>query len=145
MTGFTGENLAGNFAGDKDIFMAVFDTNFEIISMEQIGTNLNDKGAAITLNGTGDILVAGYTDGEIVDSLGNFDIVILQYDTSYTRISTWQLGTAERDGTDEWAEKNLFITVQGNRVFLSGLTLGTIADSTISGGSDVVIMELELE
>ena len=145
VTGFTGENFAGNFAGDKDIFMAVFDTNFEIISMEQIGTNLNDKGAAITLNDAGDILVAGYTDGEIVDSSGNFDIVVLQYDISYTRIGTWQLGTPERDGTDEWAEKNLFIADQGNRVFLSGLTLGTIADSTLSGGSDVVIIELELE
>ena len=83
-------------------------------------------------------------NGEIVDSSGNFDIVVLQYDTSYTRIGTWQLGTDERDGTDEWAEKNLFIADQGNRIFLSGLTLGTIADSTISGGSDVVIMESAL-
>ncbi len=145
VTGFTGENLAGNFAGDKDIFMAVFDTNFEIISMEQIGTNLNDKGAAITLNDTGDILVAGYTDGEIVDSSGNFDLVVLQYDTSYNRVDTWQLGTPERDGTDEWAEKNLFITIHENGILLSGLTLGNVAESTISGGSDVFIIEVTLK
>ncbi len=144
ITGFTGANLAGELAGDKDMFMGVLNADFDILTMEQIGTNLNDKGAGITLNDAGEILVTGYTDGAIINNLGNFDLVMLQYDATYTRIGTWQLGTPERDGTDEWAEKNLFITSYENSIFLSGLTLGNIAESTINGGSDVFVIEFTL-
>ncbi|MGB7338383.1 MAG: alpha/beta hydrolase-fold protein [Phototrophicaceae bacterium] len=142
VTGFTALDLAGNIVGDKDMFMAVFDVNFEIIFIEQIGTNLNDKGAAITLNDAGDILITGYTDGEFINNTGDFDLILLQYNSAYERIGTWQLGTPERDGTDQWAEKNLFITTYEDRIFLSALTLGNIADSTISGGSDVFVIEI---
>lgn len=145
VTGFSASNLAGDIVGDKDIFMMVFDVDFEMLAMEQIGTNLNDKGAALTLTDIGDILITGYTDGEIINNTGNFDLVVLQYNSAYDRIGTWQFGTAERDGTDEWAEKNLFITTYGNSVFLSGLTLGNVAESTISGGSDVFIIEISLD
>ncbi|GAB5491938.1 MAG: hypothetical protein Phog2KO_21530 [Phototrophicaceae bacterium] len=145
VTGFTASDLAGEIVGDKDMFMMVFDADFGIVAMEQIGTNLNDKGATLTLTDAGDILIAGYTDGEIINNTGNFDLVLLQYDITYTRIETLQIGTDERDGTDEWAEKNLFISTYENIVFLSGLTLGQIADSTISGGSDVFIIEINLE
>src|SRR5690606_29548757 len=93
VTGFTAANLAGELAGDKDMFMLAMNSNFAILAQEQIGTNLNDKGAAISLSASGDILITGYTDGAITSSAGDFDLVLLQYDTSYNRIGTWQLGT----------------------------------------------------
>jgi hypothetical protein len=145
VTGFTAANLASELAGDKDLFMMAMNSNFEILAQEQIGTNLNDKGAAITLSDSGEILITGYTDGEILNNTGDFDLVFLQYDADYNLISTWQLGTPERDGTDEWAEKNLFIASYENSVFLSGLTLGNVGVSTISGGSDTFVIRISLD
>lgn len=141
VTGFTGEALAGDFSGDKDIYAMMFDPALQVLASDQIGTNLNDKGAALTIAANGDVVVAGYSDGDIAGNMGGFDVIVVRYDADYQRAGVWQLGTPERDGTDEWAEKNLFIAPVGDGVILSGLTLGDIGDSIISGGSDVFTVE----
>ena len=140
VTGFTAGDLAAPLSGDKDLFMLVFDQAFTRLAADQIGSNLNDKGAAVTVLSDDSILVAGYSDGRITTNNGDFDIVLALYDASYTRQAVWQLGTDSRDGTDEWAEKNLFVAPYGDGAILSGLTLGNLGGDFVSGGSDVFII-----
>ncbi|MCB9450688.1 MAG: alpha/beta fold hydrolase [Anaerolineaceae bacterium] len=140
VTGFTAGDLAAPLSGDKDLFMMAFDASLTRIAADQIGSNLNDKGAAIAVLADGSILVAGYSNGRIVANQGDFDVILARYDADYTRQAVWQWGTEARDGTDEWAEKNLFIAPFGDSAILSGLTLGNLGESTNSGGSDVFII-----
>lgn len=138
--GFTAGDYAGALSGDKDIMVQVFNADFTPLAADQLGSNLNDKGAAVSLAADGSVWIAGYSDGAIGTNIGDFDVVLLHYDAAYARQSIWQIGTVERDGTDEWAEKNLFIVVYEDGVLLSGLTLGSFDDSPNNGGSDVFLL-----
>jgi len=138
--GFTAGDYAGALSGDKDIMVQVFNADFMPLAADQLGSNLNDKGAAVSLAADGSVWVSGYSDGAIDTNIGDFDVVLLHYDADYARQSIWQIGTVERDGTDEWAEKNLFMVAYEDGVLLSGLTLGSFDDSTNNGGSDVFLL-----
>ncbi|MCA9915229.1 MAG: hypothetical protein KC496_17870, partial [Anaerolineae bacterium] len=75
--------------------------------------------------------------------IGNFDLILVHYSLDFEREDVIQFGTVERDGTDEWAEKNLFITESDGQILLAGLTLGSLEDSVNQGGSDVFLWMLE--
>lgn len=139
-TGFSAGDLAGTLSGDKDIVTMLFDSGLNQIAADQIGSNLNDKGAAVTFRDDGSFIVAAYSDGGIAGSIGDFDLVLLAYSSAGERQNTWQLGTVERDGTDEWAEKNLFIAPYEGGVVVSGLTLGAFGEEGSHGGSDAFIL-----
>lgn len=143
VTGFTAGDFAAPLAGDKDIIVAAFNLSLQRTAADQLGTNLNDKGAAIIVLPDGSFAVAGYSDGSIAGSVGDFDIVLVRYDASVTRQSAVQFGTPARDGADEWAEKNLYLTVHGESVIVSGLTQGSMDGSPNQGGSDVFVFVIE--
>ncbi|MBK9123674.1 MAG: alpha/beta hydrolase [Chloroflexi bacterium] len=143
VTGFSAGDFVGTLDGDKDITFAAFDSSLQRVAADQLGSTLNDKGAAITTLPDGSFVVAAYSDGSVAGAVGDFDIVIVRYSPTFERQSVIQLGTTERDGTDEWAEKNLFISRDGESVLVSGLTLGSLDASANQGGSDVFVVVIE--
>jgi hypothetical protein len=127
VTGFVAGALGENeFFGDKDVFTAAFGPDGDMLWNDQLGTPGNDKGAAIVAHSGGDVYAAGYSDQGIDGTAGGFDVVVLRYFADGQYGGGRQLGSESDDGADEWAEKNLFITVAGETLLMSGLSGGDV-------------------
>ena len=136
---YSAGDFDGPLAGDKDLVVARFDASGALTWKDQVGTTLNDKGAAIALDGAGNIYVAGFTDGKLAGRVGKFDVVLVKYAPDTTREWTRQFGTVEDDGADAFAEANLYLATHGGTVYVSGLTLGDVAGATQIGLGDVFL------
>ena len=142
---YSAGSFAGTLAGDKDIVAARFDPNGVMTWADQLGTDLNDKGAAIGLDGSGNLYVAGFSDGSIGTSVGKFDAILVKYAPDTTRVWTRQFGTSEDDGADAFAEANLYLATSGDTVYVSGLTLGDVDGATQIGLGDVFLAAFDGE
>ena len=142
VTGFAAGDFAEHrLAGDKDIFVAAFSPDGTMFWSDEIGTNLNDKGADILLDNADNIIVAAYSNGNLAGSIGGFDVVLLHYDADHNQRWVQQIGTLQDDGTDQWAEKNLMVTLSDDMLLLSGLTGDTAED----GSGDVFLTIVPVE
>ena len=135
--------FAGPLAGDKDIVAARFDPAGTMTWADQLGTDLNDKGAAVSLDGAGNLYLAGFSDGEIGTNVGKFDVVLVKYRPDSTREWVRQFGTTEDDGADAFAEANLYLATGGGSVYVSGLTLGDTESQTRLGLGDVFLARFD--
>jgi hypothetical protein len=145
VAGYSAGAFDGSLAGDKDIIAARFDATGAMTWKDQRGTDLNDKGAAIQLDGAGNIHVAGFTDGNLATSVGKFDAVLVKYAPDTTREWTRQFGTLEDDGADAFAEANLYLAAYGATVYVSGLTLGDVEGQTQIGLGDVFLATFDTQ
>ena len=143
VAGYSAGDFDGPLAGDKDLVIARFDATGAMTWKDQLGTDLNDKGAAIQLDGAGNLYVAGFTDGKLVTSVGKFDAVLVKYAPDTTREWTRQFGTLEDDGADAFAEANLYLATHGGSVYVSGLTLGDVDGATQIGLGDVFLAKFD--
>jgi enterochelin esterase-like enzyme len=139
VAGYSAGAFDGPLAGDKDLVAARFDASGAITWKDQLGTDLNDKGAAVQLDDAGNLYVAGFTDGSLGTSIGKFDAVLVKYAPDTTREWTRQFGTREDDGADAFAEANLYLATAGATVYVSGLTLGDVEGQTQIGLGDVFL------
>ena len=110
---------------------------------DQLGTDLNDKGAAVSLDGAGNLYVAGFSDGSIGTNVGKFDAVLVKYAPDTTREWVRQFGTTEDDGADVFAEANLYLATRGGSIYVSGLTLGDAEGQTQLGLGDVFLARFD--
>ena len=97
VTGFTNGGLDGNTnQGGGDIFLIKYDSSGKKIWTRQLGTNTNDEGWGITTDSSGNIYVAGFTNGGLDGNTyqGGADIVLIKYDSSGSQIWTRQFGTS---------------------------------------------------
>jgi enterochelin esterase-like enzyme len=143
VAGYSAGNFAGTLAGDKDIVAARFDPAGNLTWSDQLGTTGNDKGAGVALDESGNVYVAGFSDGRLEASVGKFDAVLVKYGPAGVRQWTRQFGTAEDDGADIFAEANLYLAAGSGSIFVSGLTLGDTATETQLGLGDVFLAEFD--
>ena len=83
ITGHTyGDFLGGSNQGDRDIFIAKYDTDGARQWVEQLGTSLADEGLKIALDSASNIYVAGYTSGALIgnEHQGQQDYFITKHD-----------------------------------------------------------------
>ena len=106
---YSAGDFDGPLAGDKDLVAARFDAAGTLTWKDQLGTDLNDKSAAVGLDGAGNLYVAGFSDGDLEGHLGKFDGVLVKYAPDTTREWVRQFGTTEDDGADVFAEANLYL------------------------------------
>jgi enterochelin esterase-like enzyme len=137
LTGYSAGDFAAQLAGDKDLIVARLDPSGAVVWKDQLGTTGNDKGAAITADGTGGLFVAGFTDGQLQTGLGKFDAVLARYAPDQSRTWVRQFGTTEDDGADAFAEANLFVAGRNGTAYLSGLTAGDTSTQPRLGNGDV--------
>jgi enterochelin esterase-like enzyme len=140
---YSAGSFAGPLAGDKDIVAARFDVAGTMTWSDQLGTDLNDKGAAVALDGSGNLYLAGFTDGELETSLARFDAVLVKYAPDATREWVRQFGTTEDDGADIFAEANLYMATHGGSIYVSGLTLGDVEGQAQLGLGDVFLARFD--
>jgi enterochelin esterase-like enzyme len=144
VVGFTAGDLGGALVGDKDLFVAWFASDGTLLAADQVGTPLNDKGAAIAVTDDGGVLAVGFSDGRLTESSGGFDVVLVKYDAAFNRVWAQQFGSSDADGADEWAEGNLYLAVNGETFIVSGLTLGAFGDETPAGSTDVFLALIDV-
>ena len=100
VTGRTYGGLDGNTnAGGADMFLIKYDTASAKLWTRQLGTANEDAGYDVTVDGSGNTYVAGYTLGSLDGntSAGIADIFLTKYDMDGTKLWTRQLGTAKYD------------------------------------------------
>ncbi|HXH88146.1 MAG TPA: SBBP repeat-containing protein [Gaiellaceae bacterium] len=143
VAGYSAGDFAGPLAGDKDLIATRFDPAGALTWKDQLGTDLNDKGAAVTRDAAGNLYVAGFSDGRIGASVGKFDAVLVKYAPDSTRQWVRQFGTTEDDAADAFAEANLYLANHGGSIYASGLTLGDVVGQTQLGLGDVFLARFD--
>ena len=143
VAGYSSGAFDGPLAGDKDIIAARFDSAGALTWKDQLGTDLNDKGAAIALDGGGNLYLAGFIHGSIGTNVGKFDAVLVKYAPNTTREWVRQFGTTEDDGADAFAEANLYLATRGSFTYVSGLTLGGVEGQPQLGLGDVFLARFD--
>jgi hypothetical protein len=122
---------------------ARFDPAGTLTWKDQLGTDLNDKSAAVALDASGNLYVAGFSDGDLAGDLGKFDNVLVKYAPDTTREWVRQFGTTEDDGADAFAEANLYLATHAGSIYVSGLTLGGVEGQTQIGLGDVFLARFD--
>ena len=143
VAGFTSGDLFATQQGDKDIVAATFDPTGAVTAHDQLGTIGNDKGSSVALDGSGNVYVSGFSDGNLETNIGNFDAVIVKYGPGLTRTWARQFGTTESDGADAFAEGIVFLATKGDRIWSSGLTFGSTATQANQGNGDVFLTSFD--
>jgi hypothetical protein len=133
LAGYTAGSFSGALAGDKDFVVARVDGDGVLTWRDQFGTTGNDKGAAVAVDGSGNVYVAGFTDGVLETSIGKFDGVLAKYSADRTRSWVRQFGTAEDDAADPFAEANVYLTTTSTGTQVSGLTNTDVFRTAFSG------------
>lgn len=139
VTGLVAGDFAGPLAGDKDIFVARFSPGGELLDSVQLGTEFNDKGADLAFATDGSLYLAAFSNGDLAGQQGKFDVILARYTPELQQEWLHQLGSPADDGADAFAERNLFLTTSGDKVILSGLTLGSFGGESTHGAGDVFL------
>lgn len=156
VTGFTQGNLDGNAsAGGTDIFIVKYDTGGTkqwsrllggaAPASRPNGPFANESGEGIATDGSGNVYVAGTTDGDLdgniyagPNSNGGItaDIFVVKYDSRGNKIWTRQLGTTADDRA-----RAITIDSSGN-VYITGATHGDLDGNSNAGGINAPFADL---
>ncbi len=137
ITGREHGNLAANNAGAVDVFVAKYDTLGNEIWTRQLGTGGNDLSQSIAVDATGNLYVAGYTEGNLGGTnAGDYDSFLLKYDSLGSLLWSRQLGTSAFDFSSSVAVDPL-----GNP-YVAGGTSGNLS-GTSSGASDITVAKYD--
>mgnify|MGYP003455814964 CR=1 FL=1 len=143
VAGYTGGSLAGASAGASDMVAMAFTSDGEQVWQRQYGTSGDDRGAALVAR-SGGVALIGHSDGTWGIPAGGVDVVALPLTLAGEPGTPVQLGSAQRDGADEWDEANLFAAASGASVWVQGITFGAVDGATNQGSSDVFLSRVEL-
>ncbi|MBN1435568.1 MAG: SBBP repeat-containing protein [Sedimentisphaerales bacterium] len=128
--GQTSGELAGpgSALGSDDAFVSQYDTSGNLIWTQQLGTTSIDRIRGVHADGLGNVLVTGYTYGDLDGSnTGDSDAIICKYDSVGNLVWSQQYGTVATDfgfGVCTDSLGNFFITGE-TRGSLNGPHAGT--------------------
>jgi hypothetical protein len=130
---FTGNTNQGNLDG----FVAKFDSSLTQTAMKQLGTVGTDFAFSIAVDGSGNVYVAGHTDGAFLGNTnqGEVDAVVLMVDSSLELKALNQFGTTGQD-----CPFSIAVDGSGN-VYVAGLTTGELFGLN-SGGDDAFVLKI---
>jgi hypothetical protein len=132
VAGYTYGSLRGTNAGELDAFVRKFDPTGKVLWTRQFGTDSYDYAYSVAVDGTGAIIVAGTTWGDLKGTqAGDGDAFIRKLTADGAHVITRQFGTASHDagmrvGVDD--EDNYYVV---------GTTGGDLAGEI--GAGDVFI------
>ena len=137
LAGYTGGALDGNQnSGGYDFFVMKLDSVGSWLWTQQRGSSLWDYARALRLDAQGNVLVAGYTRGDLDDNqnAGGKDLFLAKFSADGAWLWTRQKGSARDDDA-----MDLGTDTSGN-IFLTGETSGALAGFN-AGSSDVFLMK----
>ncbi len=136
VTGATFGGLDGNTAvGAGDLFLLKYDSAGTKLWSRQFGTSGLDNATAVAVDGSGNVYVAGTTEGALEGNLseGKSDFFLIKYDGTGTRLWTRQFGTAQEESAFGVASDG-----SGN-VFVTGWTKGGLDGNSPAGEYDLFL------
>jgi len=144
VAGVTGVQLGTTSFGAQDAFvMKVDKATGNPVWITQAGSIGADFTTAMAIDDTGNIYIAGETDGSLVrggTNQGSFDAFVMKFGPDGTLLSTWQKGTATYDFARSIAVDHcgkVFVGVHSQ----TGLLPGT---PTTAGGYDMYVVQATL-
>ncbi|MEK7681846.1 MAG: SBBP repeat-containing protein, partial [Chloroflexota bacterium] len=150
VAGFTETALPGQTAlGNGDAFVRKYNSNGIEQWTSQFGTNLSDLAQGLAVDGTGNVFVAGYTEGAFSGqtSAGQFDAFVRKYDPTGAAVWTRQFGSPPvppaTKGEVTFGQAVAVDAVGG--VYVIGYTLGTLPGQTRQGDVDGFIREYDTD
>jgi len=137
MTGITWGSLEGMPNGMMDVFVSKYDPDGIKLWDRQYGSEGNDSPSGIATDKSGNIFVAGATDGNLGGtSLGINDIFITKFLPDGYKVGTMQFGTQ----SNEWASS---ITADADKnLYIAGGTDGMLDGNWNEGMNDAFVMKL---
>jgi len=140
VTGHTYGGLDGNTsAGYFDMFLTKYDTAGTKQWTQQLGTADRDVGLGVSIDGSGNAYVTGYTRGGLDGntSAGDVDVFLTKYDTAGTKQWTQQLGTVGQD-------VGYGVSVDGSgNAYVTGSTRGGLDGNTSAGDLDMFLTKYD--
>lgn len=137
ISGFTEGALHGANAGNYDVFVSKYDAEGDLLWTRQTGTPSDDIGHGVSIDGFGNVCIAGYTEGDLgAANLGSLDAFVSKYDANGYALWTRQIGTANAEMGTSVAADDL-----GN-VYTSGWTQGDL-DGSNAGGPDAFLSKYD--
>ena len=138
VAGTTGGDIDGSFGiginfGIWDVFVKKYDPSGIQIALTQIGTADLDFNPHLAIDGSGNVYVAGTTDGAFTGyaNLGNNDGFVAKFNSSLVL-----QGTVKQHGTTG-SETTTSLAVDGSgNVYVAGTTDGAFTDNTNLGNND---------
>lgn len=133
VTGYTEGDIEGASAGDDDVFVRKLDQDGVPVWTRQFGTNTKDRPGGVAVDAQDNVIVAGYTDGDLMGaSAGDDDAFVRWFDASGITVRTEQFGSSAADRVRGVAADS------ANNIVVTGETEGSLEDAT-AGGSDVFV------
>jgi protein involved in ribonucleotide reduction len=134
----------GTFSGQtpsfsEDAFIAKYDSSGNEVWTRQFGTSGHDWANAMVADGSGNIYVAGWTEGIFSGqaSSGSGDAFIAKYDSSGNKVWTRQFGTSG----DDYA--NAMVADGSGNIYVAGWTDYTFVAQTLLVDSDSFIAKYD--
>ncbi|MCB4792090.1 MAG: carboxypeptidase regulatory-like domain-containing protein [Elusimicrobia bacterium] len=140
LSGYTIGNYDGNHNhGKKDVFLKKYDTEGNKLWSKLLGTTANDIGFSLAVNNTGNIYIAGNTEGtyELNTSSGSGDIFIAKYDSSGNNEWVRQKGSSNIDYANGIAIDS------NNNLYVTGYTNGSMDGIKNTGGKDIFLIKYD--
>ena len=142
VAGYTTGGLDGNtLTGTTDFFLTKYDSSGTKIRTKLLGVAGKDTEAyGVATDANGNVYVAGYTTGGLDGNTltGTTDFFLTKYDSSGTKISTKQLGTAGK----KTGANGVAVDANGN-VYVAGYTYGGLDGNTLMGASDYFLTKYD--
>ncbi len=133
VAGYTTGSLYGTNAGGNDVFLAKYDASGNQTWIRQFGSTFSDISFSVAVSGTGEVYMAGFTDGSLSGAnAGGNDVFLAKYDASGNQTWIRQFGTTSHDYGNS-------VAVSGaGEVYVAGYTNGSLS-GTNAGFYDVFL------
>jgi lipopolysaccharide export system protein LptA len=144
VTGYTYGGLDGNTNADlwgltTDLFLVKYNSAGVKQWTRQMGTDGNDESYGVAADGSGNVFITGYTEGDLDGNVseGYKDVFIVKFDSSGVKHWTRQTGTGNDDQASAAA-----VDGSGN-VYVTGFTDGGLDGNTNEGWEDIFLVKYD--
>jgi hypothetical protein len=127
----TGGSLGAPNAGDNDAALIKFDSAGNLVWSKQIGTGADDRPRSLSIDGSGNVYMAGFTAGDLGGpNAGAFDMFVSKFDPSGNLFWVRQLGTNFDEGCCDGPNN-----VGGDTVGVAADAHGNVYVASFTGGN----------
>lgn len=134
LVGSTNENLGGETnSGGTDLFVMKLDEGGEPVWTRLLGNDNDEKGYAVAVDPTGNVFVAGLSDGPFYEHsfAGDFsDVIVAKLAPSGALLWTGQFGSSKYDHTTYSKNPAIAVDKEGD-LYIVGATLGDLARTSL--------------
>jgi hypothetical protein len=136
VSGVTYGNLAATNQGERDVFVAKYNSSGDLLWVRQFGTPTFDLEGGLTVDEFGNAYVIDNTYGDLVaPNKGPRDVVIGKFDPAGNMSWIYQFGTTSSDDALGIASD------RHGSVYLAGQTFGKLGSANF-GGLDLYVMKI---